>query len=68
MGYVCSVESAAGRTQTQARADLAGLTMIVKSRFRRRNWPCGGEWAAGGEQQFYYRSLSEDHARWWREA
>lgn len=60
------IEARAGRTLSQARSDLAGLTMIVKSRFGRRNWPFEALWAAGGEQQYYYRSLSDDHARWWR--
>jgi len=61
------IETHAGRTVHQARADLAGLTTIVRNRFSRRNWPLEVFWAAGGEQQIYYRSLSDEHARWWRE-
>jgi hypothetical protein len=62
------VESAAGRSTRQARSDLAGLTMFLKSRYGRHNWPFQAAWAAGGEPQVYYRALSPDHARWWRDS
>jgi Endonuclease NucS len=50
-----AVETTAGRTPGQARADLAGLTMMVKRRFARSNWPFSVERAAGGEENMYYR-------------
>ncbi len=49
------VEAKAGRTPGEARDDLAGLTMMVKRRFGRSNWPFAAEWAAGGEENSYYR-------------
>jgi len=48
------VEARAGRTLAEARADLAGLTMIVKRRFGRSNWPFQAKWAAGGQDNLYY--------------
>src|SRR5581483_553505 len=60
------VEARAARTYTQARADLAVLTMIVKRRFGRSNWPFAARWAAGGEPQLYYR-MEPDLAAAWRE-
>jgi hypothetical protein len=59
-----AIEAQAGRTRFEARGDLAGLTMFVKSRFARKNWPFAIEWAAGGEQQSYYL-MSEEQARMW---
>ena len=49
------VEAKASRTPGEARGDLAGLTMMVKRRFGRSNWPFAAEWAAGGEENSYYR-------------
>lgn len=49
------VEAEAGRTPYQVRGDLAGLTMTVKRRFARSNWPFSAKWAAGGDDNFYYR-------------
>jgi hypothetical protein len=49
------VETTAGRTPGQERTDLAGLTMTVKRRFGRSNWPFPAKWAAGGEENAYYR-------------
>lgn len=49
------VEAKAGRTLGEARGDLAGLTMMVKRRFGRSNWPFEAEWAAGGDENAYYR-------------
>jgi hypothetical protein len=50
-----------------ARAQLAGLTMVVKRRFGRRNWPFTVQWAADGTQQASY-VMAEEIARRWREA
>ncbi len=58
------IEARANRTRYEARADLAGLTMMVKSRFERINWPIGVEWEAGGPEQQYYR-MSNDQAAMW---
>lgn len=58
------VEEHADRTQHQARADLAGLTMMVKSRFGRSSWPFESQWEAGGPGQIYYR-MSDEHAAMW---
>lgn len=60
------VEQRAGREHAQARADLAGLTMMVKRSFGRSNWPFVAQWAAGGEQQSYY-SMDPDLATAWKE-
>lgn len=56
-----------GRTRGQARGDLAGLTIWLKARFARRNWPVEFVWAAHGDNQNYYR-MSSDVADWWKEA
>lgn len=56
-----------GRTHPQARGDLAGLTIWLKGRFARRNWPVEFVWAAHGDSQNYYR-MSPDVAAWWKEA
>jgi hypothetical protein len=58
------IELRAGREQAQARADLAVLTMRTKRLFGRSNWPFVAQWAAGGEQQFYYSMDSDTAARW----
>ena len=60
------IEERAGRTPPQARADLAVLTMTVKRRFDRSNWPFDAEFGVGGEQQSYYRlppALAESWSR-----
>ncbi len=61
------IEQEAGRTLAEARADLAGLTMITKRRFGRGNWPMEAQWAAGEEKCYYYR-MSEDCAQQWIES
>ena len=61
-----TIEERAARTPPQARGDLAGLTMTVKRRFDRSNWPFAAEFGAGGEQQSYYR-ITDDLAVAWRE-
>lgn len=53
-----------GRTHAEARADLAGLTMLVKSRLCRRNWPIEAVWRAGGEDQMYYVMSPEVADAW----
>jgi hypothetical protein len=45
------VVEAAGVSRPAARGQLAGLTMVIKSRFKRRNWPFVLRWAAVGAQQ-----------------
>ena len=58
------VEARAERTRYQARGDLAGLTMMLKHRFGRANWPIEPGWEAGGPGQIYYR-MSHDQAAMW---
>lgn len=58
------VEAKAGRTPYQARGDLAGLTMMVKRRFARSNWPFSAKWAAGGDENYYY-SMDLPTAQMW---
>jgi len=62
------VESVAGRSPAQAKADLAGLTRLVTRSFKRQNWPMRVESVLGRNQQAHYHCLSEDHARWWRDS
>lgn len=47
------VEALGGRTRPEARGDLAGLTMMVKARFDRSNWPLEAQWEGGGPGQIY---------------
>lgn len=61
------VEARAERTKYQARGDLAGLTMMLKHRFNRSNWPFEAGWEAGGPGQIYYR-MSQEHADMWLSA
>ncbi len=61
------IETRAERTRYQARGDLAGLTMMVKSRFNRSNWPFEAQWEAGGDGQVYYR-MTVDQSEMWQEA
>jgi hypothetical protein len=67
--YVSLTEiiDAAGVSRPVARAQLAGLTVVVKRRFGRRNWPFTVKWAADGSQQASY-VMAEETARRWREA
>ena len=58
------VEAEAGRTRYEARADLAVLTMTVKKRLGRSNWPLEAQWAVGGEKQAYYR-VTPEYAELW---
>ncbi len=59
------IEEKAGCTPAEARGQLAGLTMIVRRQFRRKNWPFAWLWAAGGEQQMYYR-MNPEVAQLWK--
>lgn len=59
-----AVRERAGRTHEQARADLAGLTQLVRRHFDRDNWPVHIEYAEGGYASYY--CSSEDIARWWQ--
>jgi len=61
------IVKAAGLSREVARGHLAGLTMVTKHRFGRRNWPFALEWAADGTQQAFYKMSAETAARW-REA
>jgi hypothetical protein len=61
------VVAAAGLTPPQAKGQLAGLTMVTKSRLGRRNWPFKVEWGVGGVQQIFY-SMSATAAELWRRA
>jgi hypothetical protein len=58
------IEERAARSVNQAKGELAGLTMMVKHRFQRSNWPFEAEWGAGGEKQSYYR-VSPGIAEMW---
>lgn len=61
------VVEAAGVKRPAARGQLAGLTMTMKRRFGRRNWPFTVKWAADGTQQASY-TMAEETARRWQEA
>ena len=54
----------AGVTRPAGRAQLAGLTMVVKNRFGRRNWPFAPRWAADGTPQAFYAMSVATAARW----
>lgn len=58
------VESRAERTRHQARADLGGLTVMIKRRFERSNWPFEAQWEARGPNQNYY-SMTREQADMW---
>lgn len=64
--YVSLTEivEAANVSRPAARGQLAGLTMVMKSRFKRRNWPFVLKWAADGTQQASYTMSSPIAARW----
>ncbi len=60
------VESA-GISRAAGRGQLAGLTMVVRNRFGRKNWPFAQKWAADGTPQSFYATSSATASRW-REA
>lgn len=57
----------AGISRPAGRGQLAGLTMVVKNRFGRRNWPFAAKWAADGTPQAFYAMPAATAVRW-REA
>lgn len=57
------VEEEAGRSTSEARADLGGLTMMVKARFSRANWPLEAARADGDKQKYY--SMTSQQAEMW---
>ena len=67
--YVSLTEivEAAGVTRPVARGHLAGLTMVVKRRFGRRNWPFSIQWAVDGSSQAFY-TITPSAAGRWRDA
>ena len=58
------VIEAAQVTRPAARGQLAGLTMVMKSRFGRRNWPFSVVWNADGSQQAFYRMNAPTAVNW----
>ena len=64
VGYSEIIEKA-NLSRPQLRGALAGLTMTIKSRFQRQNWPFEAEWAGGGEGEMYYR-VAPEYADAWR--
>jgi hypothetical protein len=54
----------AGISRPTGRAQLAGLTMMVKNRFARRNWPFETRWAADGTPQAFYVMPKATAERW----
>lgn len=61
-----TIREHAGRSREEARGDLAGLTIMIKHRFGRRNWPFEIRWAVGGEQTAHYRLASGLAEAWLR--
>jgi hypothetical protein len=61
------IVASAGISRPAGRGQLAGLTMVVKNRFGRRNWPFAPKWAADGTPQAFYEMSVATAARW-REA
>jgi hypothetical protein len=53
-----------GRDPAKARGDTGGLTLTIRARFGRSNWPYEAKWAAGGKQQIYYRMTAAQAAMW----
>lgn len=58
------IVEAASVTRPAARGQLAGLTMVMKRRFGRRNWPFVVKWAADGTQQAFYTMTATTAERW----
>jgi hypothetical protein len=61
------VTARSGRDPAKARGDTGGLTLTIRARFARSNWPYEAKWAAGGKQQIYYR-MGATQADMWRAA
>lgn len=66
---LASIVEQSGRTQAQVQGELARLTVIVRRRFGRNNWPFVVESRLGADstQRAHYR-MSSEIAEWWREA
>jgi hypothetical protein len=64
---LAEIVKTAGVSRAAAKGQLAGLTMVVKNRFGRRNWPFHLKWAADGSPQAFY-VMSAAMADRWREA
>ena len=62
VGYSELVETT-GRDRSVLRSDLAGLTMMVKRRFGRINWPFDRVWNTDLGEAFY--SMNHQHAQAW---
>lgn len=58
------VIAASGRDPGKARGEIAGLTFQIRKHFARNNWPWEAQWAAGGEQQRYYRMTAAQAEMW----
>ncbi|MDP9415824.1 MAG: hypothetical protein M3Q08_17420 [Pseudomonadota bacterium] len=58
------VIAASGRGPAQARGDTGGLTFQLRKHFGRNNWPYEAQWAAGGQQQVYYRMTGAQAVMW----
>lgn len=61
------ITARSGRDPAKARGDTGGLTLTIRARFGRSNWPYEAKWAAGGKQQIYYR-MTAHQADMWRAA
>ena len=62
VGYA-DVVDATGRDRNVLRADLASLTVMVKKRFGRANWPVEREWSAEAGEAYY--SMSHQQSQAW---
>lgn len=54
------------RKYGQVRADLAGLTRMVRTRLNHEHWPFEAVWAADGNPSMSYR-VPENVLQWWYE-
>lgn len=59
-----SIVESAGVTHSQAKGGLASLTVMVKQRFKRSNWPFTAQWGSGDDQQAYYFMTPEVAQLW----
>lgn len=60
------LEVRTGRRFGQVRADLAGLTRMVRTRLNHANWPFAAVWAADGKAQMSYK-IPDNVLQWWYE-
>jgi hypothetical protein len=61
------IVEAADVSRPAARGQLAGLSMVGKRRFGRRNWPFAAKWDVDGSAQAFY-AMTEETAHRWHEA